>query len=83
MSGYGTGSPNFFRCSHCRSSKRRGWENTGTGRASRVKLTGKSRLRNTNYARNGILLLQYQCQDCGHTGWSSHKDLAQFGQKAS
>ncbi len=70
----GTGQPNFFRCSKCRSTLRGG---RNTGWAGCVNLTGRKRPhRGKAGARNSFIDREYVCQDCGHVGWSCHIDLA-------
>lgn len=76
----GAGSPLSFRCFRCRvfdgawgPKSRRGWRH-------RVRLTGKTRAHKAPTgsalgARSTLVSRQYECLDCGHTGWSAHKDL--------
>lgn len=69
----GTGQPNWFRCSKCRSTLRGG----NGGWAGDVKLTGRKRPhRGKAGARNTFIDREYCCNTCGHTGWSCHVDLA-------
>lgn len=78
MAGNGTGSPLTFRCSRCR-----GWRHTGhthLGRIERVRLTGRVRPEFAKVGRLGTTRCrawsaEYDCRDCGHTGWSSHPSL--------
>jgi hypothetical protein len=84
MAGGGTGTPNWFQCSACR--KRKSTISYGApgyaelvrnGMVGRVVLTGRTR---PNQSRNRHVRIsdtvrQYQCLDCGHVGWSNHKDL--------
>ena len=68
-----------FRCARCAKSSNnpmeRGRVTSGHGYVAR--LTGrtkpnKSRRRGTRASK---LSREYKCEDCGHVGWSSHKDL--------
>lgn len=80
MSGHktaGPGFPTFFRCSACRRAhdshqfrRRRGW-------VMDVELTGRKRRNpSTNrHSRVSGMVREYRCLDCGHVGWSNHKDL--------
>ena len=69
----GTGQPNWFRCSKCRSTvsgSRGGWAND-------VELTGrKQRFVGKGGARVTHIRREYRCGSCGHVGWSRHIDLA-------
>lgn len=65
--------PHYFRCTNCRRNRPRvhdrraeGWK----GFVGAARLTGRTRWRNAALSR------EYRCTDCGHTGWSSHVDLA-------
>lgn len=69
----GTGQPISFRCSQCRRSKYRRME--GHGSVFRVQLTGKKRELKRGGVRSSYHSRQYVCADCGHVGWSRHKDL--------
>ncbi len=80
----GPGSPSFFMCHACRRERGSGREHENVcpskGNAWRVKLTGKSRRRLSNYGsacgtRNTNRSLQYTCLDCDYTGWSTHIEL--------
>lgn len=75
------GHPAVFRCSECRSYRApiRAWP---AGSIQRVDLTGKTR-RNPSRSRGhwSDLQREYECADCGHTGWSSHPDLARKEEK--
>jgi hypothetical protein len=70
------GFPLTFRCGKCRSTLN---PETDTGRAGRVDLTGRTK----PYAKGGRCAnrhadgasREYRCLDCGHVGWSSHRDL--------
>ena len=65
-----TGQPLHFRCWRCRRSRRR----VG-GTFDRVSFTGRvRRYRGGAGCRTALMAVQYQC-DCGHVGWSRHKDL--------
>jgi predicted RNA-binding Zn-ribbon protein involved in translation (DUF1610 family) len=73
--GSGTGSPNFFRCTKCRStlrySEENGYDVTLTGR---VRAHHPPRSRGT---RNAYVKVEYRCNSCGHVGWSSHIDIVE------
>ncbi len=78
----GTGSPLNFRCWYCRRQETcqdfksdRGWGN-------RVVRTGFSKMTGRGSPRHNDLALQYRCLDCGHVGYSKHKDLARKVEKA-
>jgi hypothetical protein len=77
MAGSGTGQPIFFRCAVCRKtstihSARRGMRYETTGRVRG--LTGGQR-RQPSQGRIANVSYEYRCLDCGHTGWSRHKDV--------
>lgn len=66
----GTGQPNWFRCSKCRTTLRSrdgGWRATLTGR--------KRPHRGKVGARITFVDREYTCDTCGHVGWSAHIDL--------
>jgi predicted RNA-binding Zn-ribbon protein involved in translation (DUF1610 family) len=72
----GTGQPIHFRCAQCRStlirySRSTPWVKWGW----KVFRTGATR----GGGRPGIRMLrvshEYKCQDCGHVGWTRHKDI--------
>lgn len=72
-----TGRPLTFRCSRCRLSRNRSIdevcraESGKKGWINHVTLTGRTR---PHVCRSGPRSddVEYTCQDCGHTGWSSH-----------
>lgn len=69
----GTGQPNWFRCSKCRSTL---WGARNDGWASQVELTGRKRPhRGKVGARITHIDREYRCRSCGHVGWSAHIDL--------
>ena len=74
----GPGIPLWFRCSQCRKTgpgHRGAWDRVElTGRMRKRQMTGGG-LRTTPHAR------EYRCLDCGHVGWSGHRDLAGRGVK--
>ena len=79
----GAGSPNTFRCWKCRrrAGQFYGRPDMGAGRFNRVDLTGKKRERSAKAPgalglRSSWIHYQYECFDCGHIGWSNHRDLA-------
>ena len=84
----GAGSPNTFRCWKCRlnAGKFYGRPDMGAGRIDRVDLTGKTKQRSAN-ARGALGLrsswtsYQYECFDCGHVGFSNHRDLEYKAQR--
>lgn len=68
----GAGSPIWFRCARCRKGGGPG------GFVQRVKPTGKAKPSprpGVRGARSAKQSYQYECLDCGHVGWSNHKDL--------
>jgi hypothetical protein len=71
----GTGQPNWFRCSKCRSTVRGGHH---CGFANDVELTGEQRPHRSKKggARITHIDRQYRCLSCGHVGWSCHVELA-------
>lgn len=69
----GTGQPNWFRCSRCRSTLRGG---RNGGWAEDAELTGRRRShRGKVGARITHIDREYRCSYCGHVGWSAHIDL--------
>lgn len=74
----GPGSPLTFRCNRCRSTTHlrdessRGLDYVLTGLA----LPAPRSKYHARGVRNGSMCYQYRCNDCGHTGWSSHNDVA-------
>lgn len=68
----GTGQPNWFRCSKCRSTLR----GSKGGWAGDVTLTGRRRPHSGKAgARNSYIDREYECGSCGHVGWSCHIEL--------
>lgn len=83
MAGMGTGTPIFFQCAACRRCKGASYDtdqyraHVMKGRLGRVRLTGRSKP-NPSRRRNqrcSDTSREYECLDCGHVGWSIHKDL--------
>lgn len=71
------GKPAVFRCAGCRRTTLRLPRPWPAGSANRVVLTGRSKP-NTSTRRghsSNDVSLEYRCQDCGHVGWSTHRDL--------
>lgn len=69
----GSGHPLTLRCSHCKWRSYAGMTYKGTnlsatGRHKPVKKWTSGGI------RQGALLVEYQCKDCGHVGWSKHID---------
>lgn len=60
----GTGRPLWFKCRGC-----------GRAMAHDVTLTGQKRLVGHNGNRVSAHSREYRCGQCGHTGWSRHRDL--------
>lgn len=69
--------PSLFRCHQCRRTdgawgpkSRKGWH-------TRVELTGKTKAKGLGRCsmRTSQASRQYRCLDCGHVGWSTHKEL--------
>lgn len=76
MAGAGTGVPNFFACPGFRKIY---WRDRKTSDLDkhRVTLTGRTRKApgpGKGHPRKSSLSREYVC-DCGHRGWSCHKDL--------
>lgn len=80
----GAGSPAYFQCWACR--RRKPWPSERDpgawrkGLRNRVRLTGRTKTHHSGRghalgARNDHISREYTCLDCGHVGWSSHKDL--------
>ena len=76
----GTGQPYAFKCANC---SRHWWRGSiGTTQHGReYKATGKIRplasgQRGGGGSRMVPFRIQYQCLECGHIGWSRHKDVA-------
>lgn len=76
---HGTGSPIIFHCPKWR----RRWAHTRKApgsRPHRVELTGRQRPYSPAWG-NGLgtrstrISREYRCRDCGHVGWSNHRDL--------
>ena len=70
------GSPDEFRCWHCRRAPGVMAIDTGT----HVELTGKKRRgrkQSTHHRgdRSDVVEREYHCLDCGHRGWSNHIEL--------
>jgi hypothetical protein len=74
MGSNGTGQPNYFRCTKCRSTARGG----DGGWSGQVELTGRKRRASSRHggARVCPIEREYVCGSCGHRGWSRHVDLA-------
>jgi hypothetical protein len=74
---YGTGQPFWFRCSNCRRNHpAHRDEPRFEGRLDRVRLTGKVRtVPQASGRRVCDVVVQYECRDCGHIGWSRHVDI--------
>lgn len=72
----GAGYPVWFMCPKLRriwprtSNDNRAHVTTPTGRVRKTRVTGKG------HPRKSWWTMEYICA-CGHTGWSSHKDLEQ------
>ena len=74
----GTGQPITFKCPKC--IRLMGWRDTGR-RGFKYEATGKVRpLTSDQRGRGGSRLVhfrvQFICLECGHVGWSRHKDVA-------
>jgi hypothetical protein len=73
----GPGSPAHFWCSACR--RRIGWRIAKrTGR--NVLRTGRTKSHRSKWgSARGVRSLgeshEYECQDCGHVGWSAHREI--------
>lgn len=75
------GFPISFRCGKCRSTLN---PDTTTGRARDCTLTGRERPHYSGGRYRNVIATgtdrEYTCK-CGHTGWSSHKDLLNYAKK--
>jgi len=73
----GTGQPLSFHCSACRLREGAIGPRTADGWADRVKLTGRTKPAKHGNARgrSSETRREYTCLDCGHTGWSRHREL--------
>ncbi len=76
----GPGSPSWFMCAACRRRRGSGREHEGIRPPVDVVLTGKTKRYPYQYGsalgvRSSLISRQYECQRCGHVGWSTHKDL--------
>lgn len=74
----GTGYPIFFKCPKC--VRRAGWRNEGN-HGFKYEVTGKVRPLTSAQQGHGnpravYYRVQFKCLECGHVGWSRHKDLA-------
>lgn len=78
MAGAGTGSPQFFLCPNLR----RIWPRTTHDVIQhRTRPTGRHKPgppRRNGSLRRVARAMEYRCT-CGHTGWSTHSDLARHG----
>lgn len=65
------GQPLTFRCAKC--NRCRNYKNLGdrTGR------TREQHAEGMNFHHWGIVAYEYECNTCGHKGWSRHPMLAQ------
>lgn len=75
----GTGQPNNLKCSRC--IRHRSWRPARCG--MNLKATGKERPLSKAQLGNGgarvmMRQVQYECLDCGHVGWSRHKDAGRL-----
>lgn len=69
----GSGQPNNLRCAKCKRGHVRGL-------GHKLRATGHTRpLPPSLEGRGGIRVMnqqaEYECLDCGHVGWSRHKDM--------
>jgi len=76
----GTGQPYFFQCSKCRRRNNSRHRSRLPYTGHQVKLTGRKKplsrsQQGTGGARVSQERREYECLDCGHVGWSRHKDL--------
>lgn len=73
----GTGQPIHFKCANCRRPRRNTLIRTSHQAKPGWKVirTGSTR----SGGRPGVRMLrishEYECQDCGHVGWTRHKDI--------
>jgi hypothetical protein len=72
----GTGWPLYFWCAACK--KKPGWKWGGHKPGWNVVRTGRTRpYKGGNLGVRGLNTFhEYTCADCGHVGWSRHKDIA-------
>lgn len=74
----GTGHPITFKCPKC--IRQFGWR-SGPRRGYNYEVTGKVRpLTTAQQGYGGLRVVrfrvQFKCLDCGHVGWSRHRDVA-------
>jgi hypothetical protein len=60
--------PLRFRCSKCRTTAA-GVRDPRLGRVDRVKLVW------AQHNAQGVVRVQYECKDCEHVGWSTHREI--------
>lgn len=79
----GTGQPLTFQCAKCRRAKTFDSSRVDSGYGRRIKLTGKRQIINDGHAgaRSANYRFEYDCLDCGHRGWSRHRDLERRWEK--
>ena len=77
---FSKGSPRTFQCRVCRGKKAGQpygsdayYRCADHGGVWAVKLTGRTK---SVRLQHGDVSYEYECQDCGHVGWSAHYDLA-------
>jgi len=77
----GTGQPYYFVCAKCRTWRR---AFMGTTRGMNLEATGRWRPRRDGRggSRIGSKFVEYRCKDCGHVGWSKHKEAERMLAKA-
>jgi hypothetical protein len=66
----GTGQPRTLRCAQCRKSRAH-----ADGKGYQLEATGRFRQRKgLGGARRTHRAIEIICRDCGHVGWTSHRD---------